>query len=38
MKKLGTIFADADKKVTGAKLVFRASSHNFQSASFKDYC
>jgi hypothetical protein len=25
-------------KVISAKLIFRASEHNFQSASFKDYC
>jgi hypothetical protein len=35
IRKLGSIFAMANKKVVSAKLLFRASEHGFQSAAFK---
>ena len=38
IKNLGNICSRADLKITSARLIFRASEHNFQSASFKDHC
>jgi hypothetical protein len=35
IKKLGSIFSQNNKSIISAKLLFRASQHNFQSALFK---
>lgn len=38
VKKLGAMFSQQNKQITHAKLIFRASQHNFQSALFKETC
>ena len=36
--KLGAIFSQMNKKISQAKLIYRGSQSNFQSASFKEKC
>ena len=38
LKKIGSILSQASKQVISAKLLFRASDHNFQSTAFKEIC
>ena len=38
LRKIGHIFAKANKRVISARLLFRASEHNYLSAAFKDAC
>lgn len=35
---MGSLFAQMDIKISFAKMIFKASDHNFQSASFKNHC
>ena len=32
------MFSQTDKRVVSARLIFRASEHNFLSSAFKDHC
>ena len=38
IKKVGIMFSQINKRLVSARLLFRASQHNFQSALFKDTC
>lgn len=38
IKKLGPIFSQQNKRIAHARLIFRGSQYNFQSALFKDKC
>lgn len=38
IKKVGIMFSQINKRLVSARLLFRASQHNFQSALFKDAC
>ena len=35
LKRIGSILSQANKSIVTAKLIFRASDHNFQSTAFK---
>lgn len=38
IKKLGVIFSQQNKRISHARLLYRASQNNFQSALFKELC
>lgn len=38
LKKVGLMFFQINKRLSSARLLFRASQHNFQSAIFKEQC
>jgi hypothetical protein len=38
LKKVGLMFSQINKRLSSARLLFRASQHNFQSAIFKEQC
>jgi hypothetical protein len=38
IKRLGVMFSQQNKRISHAKLLFRASQHNYQSAVFKEAC
>lgn len=38
IKKIGIMFSQINKRLASAKLLFRASQYNFQSALFKEHC
>lgn len=38
LKRIGSILSQANKSIVTAKLIFRASDHNFQSTAFKEMC
>ena len=38
VKKVGAMFSQINKRLSSARLLFRASAYNFQSALFKEHC